>query len=72
MIARDRHIVSALFVGIGLLLGTGSTAGQSTVGLPLGTPAPSAELEDLEGNTVDLLDFVRRPHRVLGHMVREL
>lgn len=34
-------------------------AGAQEVGLPLGTQAPAAELEDLEGNAVQLLDFVK-------------
>jgi len=36
----------------------GQSGGQGQVGLPLGTQAPSAEVEDLEGNSLDLLDLV--------------
>lgn len=33
-------------------------SGEGQVSLPLGTPAPAATLEDLEGNPVQLLDYV--------------
>jgi len=32
--------------------------GAQEIALPLGTPAPAAALEDLQGNPVQLLDFV--------------
>jgi cytochrome c biogenesis protein CcmG/thiol:disulfide interchange protein DsbE len=34
-------------------------SGEGEVGLPLGTPAPPAAVEDLEGNPVELLNLVR-------------
>jgi thiol-disulfide isomerase/thioredoxin len=34
-------------------------AGEGSVSLPIGTAAPSAALEDLEGNAVDLINFTR-------------
>ncbi|MFC1660177.1 TlpA family protein disulfide reductase [Gemmatimonadota bacterium] len=34
------------------------SAQDSGVGLPSGTPAPAAQLEDLEGNPVQMLDYV--------------
>ena len=34
-------------------------AGEGSVSLPLGSVAPSAALQDLEGNSVDLIDYVR-------------
>ncbi len=34
-------------------------SGEGSVSLPIGTQAPDAELEDLEGNRVRLLDYVR-------------
>ena len=37
----------------------GQASGEGAVSLPLGTQAPSAALEDLDGNAVDLLDHVR-------------
>jgi len=37
---------------------SGSVAAQE-VGLPLGTPAPAAAVEDLDGNAVELLDYVK-------------
>ena len=40
------------------LLPFGARAQSGGVSLPLGTPGPNAELEDLEGNAVRLLDFV--------------
>jgi len=49
----------ALALGIA---GPASVAGQSgegEIGLPLGTQAPPAAVEDLEGNPVELLDLVR-------------
>jgi thiol-disulfide isomerase/thioredoxin len=39
-------------------LGVGAQ-GVGEVGLPLGTLAPPAQVEDLDGNTVQLLDYVR-------------
>jgi thiol-disulfide isomerase/thioredoxin len=33
-------------------------AGQGEVSLPIGTQAPAAVLQDLDGNEVDLLDYV--------------
>jgi thiol-disulfide isomerase/thioredoxin len=53
----------ALFLAL-LILGAAPSAplraqsGEGQVGLPLGTAAPSAALEDLEGNPVDLGDYV--------------
>jgi thiol-disulfide isomerase/thioredoxin len=41
-----------------LLLLVSPASAQSGVGPPLGTVAPSAQLDDLDGNTVDLLDYV--------------
>lgn len=35
-----------------------ATAGAQEVGLPVGTQAPAASLEDLDGNPVQLLDYV--------------
>lgn len=49
-----------LLLGVGLLVGAGApVAAQSGgVSLTLGTPGPGAELEDLDGNPVQLLDYV--------------
>lgn len=44
-----------------LLLPAGAyaqAAGEGSVSLPIGSQAPSAALEDLEGTAVDLLDYV--------------
>ena len=43
-------------VALSLLTVSGATA--QDVGLPLGTQAPAAALEDLDGNAVELLDYV--------------
>ncbi len=48
---------SAILLLPALLLPLPGTRGQE-VALPIGTPAPPATLEDLEGNPVQLLDFV--------------
>ena len=48
----------AWWLGLGcLLLAPGSLASQD-ISLPLGTQAPPAMLEDLDGNSVQLLDYV--------------
>ena len=50
-------------VVLGLLLAAlvprGVAAQEEAVSLPLGTAAPSATVEDLDGNQVDLLDAVK-------------
>ncbi len=38
--------------------GLSAQAGQGEVSLPIGTQAPAATLQDLEGNEVELLDYV--------------
>lgn len=55
----DRMV--ALAAGLSLLLVPGADAALaqgSGVGPPLGSPAAAAELEDLDGNPVPLLDYV--------------
>lgn len=50
-----------LLLALGALTPT-AVAGQSVsseVGLPVGTPGPAAEVQDLDGNPVELLDFTR-------------
>jgi len=42
-----------------LVAGACASASAQEVGLPLGTQAPSAALEDLDGNAVELLDYTR-------------
>ena len=54
-IMRALLAVSAAMVT--LLLLPGLVAGQG-VGLDIGTPAPSVELEDLDGNAVQLSDYI--------------
>ena len=51
---------SALFVALALLVGlpAGALAQDEDLGLPAGTAAPDAQVEDLDGNTVSLLDVV--------------
>ncbi|MXV95850.1 MAG: redoxin family protein [Gemmatimonadetes bacterium] len=50
----------ALFSAAALLAGlpAGAQAQDDELGLPTGTPAPDAQVEDLDGNTVSLLDVV--------------
>jgi thiol-disulfide isomerase/thioredoxin len=56
----DARIARVGFLAASLaVLVAGPLAGQSSgVSLALGTPGPEAELEDLEGNAVQLLDYV--------------
>ncbi len=49
--------VAVVAVALALVAPVDSMAQQ--VGLPLGTIAPSAALEDLEGNAVELLDYIQ-------------
>lgn len=53
-----RRLLTASAVAIFLLLPDGASAQSGGVSLDVGTPAPAAELEDLDGATVQLLDFV--------------
>lgn len=50
----------ALIAAAGTLVGLpeAGRAQDEGLGLPAGTPAPDAQVEDLEGNTVSLLDIV--------------
>lgn len=52
---RRAALAAALLALLGLLPGSGAAQG---VGLPLGSEAPAAAVEDLEGNPVQLLDYV--------------
>ncbi len=52
-----RPSVLGLVLLTGILLVPGGLAGQD-ISLPLGTEAPAAALEDLDGNPVQILDFV--------------
>ena len=54
MIQRIRNV--AVLTAALAFMGVAPVAGQAGVSLALGTPGPTAELEDLEGNAVDLLD----------------
>ncbi len=62
-----RRVARRLAVLLGLLCtgplaagaaGLAAQEGGSRVGLPLGTPAPDAVVEDLDGNPVHLLDVI--------------
>ena len=57
---NDRRIARAgLFAAaLAVLMAGPATAQSGGVSLALGTPGPGAELEDLDGNAVQLLDFV--------------
>ncbi len=54
---------SALLAGLlalsTLLPGAAEAQGSGEVGIALGTPAPPAAVEDLDGSPVDLLEYVR-------------
>ena len=50
--------LTLLILGAGALASVQAQSGEGQVGLPLGTPAPPAALEDLEGNPVELGDYV--------------
>ena len=49
---------SALLAVTALLLSAPAALQAQGVGLSIGTPAPAAELEDLDGNPVQLLDYM--------------
>lgn len=49
---------TAVLIAAGTFLPPPSALEGQGVGLPLGTPAPAAEVEDLDGNPVQLLDYV--------------
>lgn len=49
----------ALALGIAAPARVAAQSGEGEVGLPLGTQAPPATVEDLEGRPVELLDLVR-------------
>ena len=57
---RHRAVVAAPLIVLAatLLLAPGATVAQE-VGLPLGTIAPPAALEDLDGNAVNLADYIQ-------------
>jgi thiol-disulfide isomerase/thioredoxin len=50
-------VAAGSILALGAILVPGVTAGQD-ISLPLGTQAPAAALEDLEGNPVQILDYV--------------
>jgi thiol-disulfide isomerase/thioredoxin len=47
-----------VFVACLVPVGLRAQAGEGEVGLPIGTQAPAAALQDLDGNAVQLLDYV--------------
>ena len=55
-ILKKRATAAVLFLG---LLAAPSSLGGQEVALPLGTQAPDAALQDLDGNPVQLLDYVK-------------
>lgn len=61
-----RRLFTHLTLGVAFLAAGASAtplhaqaSGEGSVSLAYGTQAPDAELQDLEGNTVQLLDYVR-------------
>ena len=58
---RSRGLIRdawALVLVLALALALPVVSAGQEVGLPIGTQAPAAALEDLEGNAVELLDYV--------------
>lgn len=55
---QSRRAGLLLFVASLVPVGLRAQAGQGEVGLAIGTQAPQAALQDLEGNPVELLDYV--------------
>ena len=56
--ARVRRVLFAVAAALAAtLIIPGLAAGQG-VGLDIGTPAPAVEVEDLDGNTVQLADYI--------------
>lgn len=54
-------LATTLLLGALLPLGAhAQAAGQGSVSLPIGTAAPGAAVEDLDGNAVDLASFIPR------------
>jgi len=56
-VSSPRTLLTSLFLLLGVVLSFVPGAGQG-ISLPLGSQAPAAALEDLEGNPVQLLDYV--------------
>lgn len=54
---RPRTITLMALVLFGQGFGPGAAEGQD-ISLPIGTQAPAAAMEDLDGNAVDILDYV--------------
>jgi thiol-disulfide isomerase/thioredoxin len=52
-----RTLFSVAVAALALALSATNSSGQQ-VSLPLGTEAPPASLEDLDGNTVQILDYI--------------
>lgn len=63
MTARQRTGAAAMFLA--LLVASPRGVRAQGVSIPLGTQAPPAELQDLDGNDVQLLDYVRGKPAVL-------
>lgn len=58
--AAGRHAPASFLAALTLLIALpgAARAQDGALGLPAGTPAPDAQVEDLEGNTVSLLDVI--------------
>ena len=59
-LATHRRVSASLGAALMLLIAApgAARAQEEGLGLPPGTPAPDAQVEDLEGNTVSLLDAI--------------
>ena len=56
--ARARRTVLAVAAALAATLVVPALAAGQGVGLDIGTPAPAVELEDLDGNAVQLADYI--------------
>lgn len=64
IIDRIPHYLARTFMVFAVALAlpvsiSAQAAGEGSVSLPYGTVGPGAEVEDLDGNKVDLIDFVK-------------
>ncbi|MBT8405110.1 MAG: TlpA family protein disulfide reductase [Gemmatimonadetes bacterium] len=56
--ARARRVLLAVAAALAATLVVPGLAAGQGVGLDIGTPAPAVEVEDLDGNTVQIADYI--------------
>jgi thiol-disulfide isomerase/thioredoxin len=64
-IAASSRFIPTAVAAIALLAGTSLTVGAQGVGLPIGTTAPGAAVQSLDGKAVDLAQYVGKTPVVL-------